>query len=214
MHIISHRGFWQTTKEKNTITAFNRSFAAGFGIETDLRDCLGDIVISHDMPLGGEMRFIELLQLADNYAKDNKHLTLALNIKADGLVKKIIAATSAYSNLDYFVFDMSIPDMRSYLDTTIPVFTRISEFEKNAAYEKQTSGVWLDSFEKEIWFSAKYLEELLTYKRVCLVSPELHGYNHELYWSFIKPFAHSTNLILCTDLPDEASRFFGVPNAK
>ncbi|HDG1702299.1 TPA: hypothetical protein PFE33_004667, partial [Kluyvera ascorbata] len=35
--------------EKNTQTAFERSFSLGFGTETDIRDFGGELVISHDI---------------------------------------------------------------------------------------------------------------------------------------------------------------------
>ena len=49
MEIIAHRGFWISAEEKNTQTAFLRALENGFGIETDLRDFDGTLVISHDM---------------------------------------------------------------------------------------------------------------------------------------------------------------------
>ena len=61
MRIISHRGYWNTPAEKNTIHAFQRSFALGFGTETDIRDLKGELVISHDMPIGDEIRFEDFL---------------------------------------------------------------------------------------------------------------------------------------------------------
>ena len=64
MEIISHRGYWKSVKEKNTEIAFSRSFALNYGTETDLRDCLGKLVISHDMPNGNEIYFDEFLSLA------------------------------------------------------------------------------------------------------------------------------------------------------
>ena len=45
MKIISHHGFWHIPSEKNTETAFCRSFELGFGTETDVRDSLGALVI-------------------------------------------------------------------------------------------------------------------------------------------------------------------------
>lgn len=48
--ILAHRGFWKEETEKNTKIAFERAFNSGFGIETDLRDIKGEIVISHNMP--------------------------------------------------------------------------------------------------------------------------------------------------------------------
>ena len=130
MKIISHRGYWQDASEKNSIAAFHRSFALGFGTETDVRDCAGQLVISHDMPTGNELSFDAFLQLADNY-KSPSRLTLALNIKSDGLVDPINEAVARYSGLDCFVFDMSIPDSRAYLESSLPVFMRMSEVENS-----------------------------------------------------------------------------------
>ena len=55
MIVLSHRGYWKTAVEKNTPTAFKRSFELGFGTETDVRDRNGELVISHDMPNGSEI---------------------------------------------------------------------------------------------------------------------------------------------------------------
>ncbi|EIP3086535.1 hypothetical protein ACTK3A_001677 [Campylobacter jejuni] len=41
MKILSHRGYWKNKQEKNSITAFNRSFLNSYGLETDLRDMGG-----------------------------------------------------------------------------------------------------------------------------------------------------------------------------
>ena len=35
--ILSHRGYWLQTEEKNSRKAFERSFFMGFGTETDIR---------------------------------------------------------------------------------------------------------------------------------------------------------------------------------
>ena len=81
MRIISHRGYWKTPSEKNTINAFQRSFDLGFGTETDIRDLAGEIVVSHDLPKGDEIRLEKFLALVSSY--ENAHsLTLALNIKS------------------------------------------------------------------------------------------------------------------------------------
>ena len=66
MIILSHRGYWLNMSEKNTETAFRRSFAAGIGTETDVRDCARQLVISHDMPDGTELGFREFLSLLPN----------------------------------------------------------------------------------------------------------------------------------------------------
>src|SRR5687768_9122352 len=109
MKILSHRGYWTKPSEKNSIPAFMRSLECGFGLETDVRDCAGKIVVSHDMPIGGEVDFDQLIKLFRN-----SNRLLALNIKADGLAVALKNALSACDIKDWFVFDMSIPDMRAY----------------------------------------------------------------------------------------------------
>ena len=50
MKILAHRGFWADEEEKNTLSAFGKAFDSGFGIETDIRDRNGELVISHNPP--------------------------------------------------------------------------------------------------------------------------------------------------------------------
>lgn len=203
MKIISHRGFWKSPSEKNSKKAFERSFLKGYGVETDLRDLCGKIVISHDMPIGNEILFDEFLKISN--AKEN---ILALNIKSDGLASLILETLKRNNITKYFVFDMSVPDMRSYLNLGLPVYGRLSEYEQTISWEDKCTGVWLDSFEKE-WFDTEYLNGVLyKYKNVCIVSSELHGRDKEKLWMKIKNLNLRGNVMLCTDFPEEAEKFF------
>lgn len=210
MKILSHRGYWATAGEKNTEKAFRRSFVLGYGTETDIRDCRGELVISHDMASGSEIRCTEFLKLAhEGTVPTGNPLTLALNIKADGLAGELRRLLDSHSMLDCFVFDMSVPDMRSYFDVGIPVFTRMSEVEVHPVWIEQAAGVWLDGFESE-WYDISTIEGLLRMgKRVCIVSSELHKRPCHALWERLKPLAGETSLMLCTDLPEDATRFFG-----
>ena len=87
MKIISHRGFWLDLDQKNSKFAFNNSVENNFGTETDIRDLNLKIVVSHDMPSDINLN-IDLSQLIDIFLK--KDLTLALNIKSDGLHSKLL----------------------------------------------------------------------------------------------------------------------------
>jgi hypothetical protein len=203
MKIISHRGFWHNQSEKNTATAFCRSFALGFGTETDVRDCMGDLVISHDMPSGEEMTLTTFLTLM---GKDQQ--LLAINIKADGLAKLLCQTMSYYHRANWFVFDMSIPDMRDHLAVGNPVFARMSEVEQNPAWLDRAEGIWLDSFDCD-WFNQSQISDLIAQgKQVCVVSSELHGREHIGLWNKLLPLATDDRLILCTDFPVEAKIFF------
>ena len=207
MKIISHRGYWKIPAEKNTITAFKRSFALGFGTETDIRDLNGELVISHDMPCGDEMRFEKFLALVSSY-EDAHSLTLALNIKADGLLMPLKTMLAGYKHLDIFVFDMSVPDSRSYLNSDLSTFMRMSEVEKTVAWLDQAEGIWLDGF-SSIWYDSTKLHSILNQgKKICIVSPELHGRDCMELWSLLDPFTHYDSLLLCTDLPEKAATYF------
>jgi hypothetical protein len=206
MNILSHRGHWLLRHEQNQYIAFDRSFQQDFGTETDLRDSGGEIVISHDMPTGGELTFEKLLDIYCSYSDGG--LPLALNVKADGLSSLVKKALNARPSLDAFIFDMAVPDMLSYLEAGIPVFTRMSEVERHPVWLDRSAGIWLDSF-GPTWFDSKLITELLTAgKRVCVVSSELHQRDPQDLWTMLAHYAAAPNLLLCTDHPEDARDFF------
>jgi glycerophosphoryl diester phosphodiesterase len=203
MRILSHRGFWNKPSERNSIPAFARSLDHGFGLETDIRDCDGRLVISHDVPIGEEIGFDEFLQLFDN-----SNLPLAVNIKADGLALLVKQAMSAYNIEEWFAFDMSIPDMRSYLDEKIPTFARVSEVEKAPPWIEEVTGIWFDSFSGDDYDTATIVRYLRDGRRVCIVSPELHKRPYLDVWRNIRTLSDEAGLMICTDHPELARSFF------
>jgi len=205
MRILSHRGYWQTPEEKNQLVAFSRSFDLGFGCETDMRDCGGELVISHDMATGGEMTFEELLQLMDG-----RNLPLSLNIKADGLAERMLELLNQYGHTNYFTFDMSIPEMVKQVGMQLKVYAPLSDVNQTPVLLEKSSGVWLDGF-YSIWYDNQVIEELIGRNlEVCIVSSELHGRSYEKQWGDLKSnkFISSSELLLCTDRPEEASGYF------
>ncbi len=213
MQIISHRGFWKSKNEQNTIISFQRSFENGFGIETDIRDLNGKLVISHDIPQNSsELIYLtDVLDLAKSYSNDSA-LTIALNIKADGLVRLLDydLKLKNIKGLNIFVFDMSVPDMRDYFKNELIVYTRLSEVELSPSYYEVSSGIWLDSFETN-WFDSKLIEKHINNgKKICIVSSELHGREKSDLWDIIYPLRGEENLMLCTDQPNEAKVFFNL----
>lgn len=205
--LLSHRGCWKQGLAKNSMAAMERSFAQGYGIETDIRDVAGQLVISHDVPTSPCPSLREVLDAAVR-ASPQAPLTLALNVKADGLTELLLAELARQPRLDCFVFDMAVPDMRAYLKAGIPTFTRLSEVEPTPAWLEQSQGVWLDAFGSE-WYSMEVIRKLLdSGKRVCVVSPELHGRAHADLWQQLKPLWNHSQLTLCTDFPDDALHYF------
>lgn len=206
MKIISHRGYWKKPSEKNSTQAFEKSFSLGFGTETDVRDYNGELVISHDIPSCDSMLISDFFLQYSKYPAN----TLALNIKSDGLVKLLTDKLSKFSITNYFVFDMSIPDSLSYLNSGVNVFLRHSEIESDMSLYNKCKGVWLDAFFSE-WYDGEIIHNHLTNnKTVCIVSSELHGRDNLEQWVKLKAldFIQTDQVILCTDVPEKAYKFF------
>ena len=211
MQIISHRGFWRDSAEKNKINAFERSFNLGFGTETDIRDFNGELVISHDIPNSSIQELLYVDDFFKLYKSTGNNLPLALNIKSDGLQEMLQNLIIKYDISNYFVFDMSIPDTLGYMKRDINYFSRQSEFEIMPSLYKECKGVWLDEFTNH-WITPEIIKNHLEInKLVCIVSPELHGRNNIQEWLNYKNFItnqFSDNLILCTDNPEDAKKYF------
>jgi len=203
MRILSHRGYWRCSAEKNSLTAFERSRDLGFGTETDVRDLNGRLVIAHDMPTDGALGVETFLSI---YRE--KDLPLAINVKADGLIRPLKSLMESFAIGDWFVFDMSIPDTRSCLDAGAPVFVRASEVEQEPAWIGEAAGVWLDSFSGEFAMLDRVEAFLERNLHVCVVSPELHGCAHKRVWERLKSWSDQQGLMLCTDYPEQARAYF------
>ncbi|MFN4003710.1 MAG: hypothetical protein ACK4J1_03245 [Hylemonella sp.] len=208
MIILSHRGYWKEPAEKNTKAAFERSFSLGFGTETDVRDCDGKLVISHDMAGQDAMPAENFFEI---YRSFRQPLPLALNIKADGLQLELKALLRQFEIDNYFVFDMAVPDALLYIHHGFTTFTRHSEFEPTPPYYELAQGVWLDEF-KEHWLTDTVIEKHLAHgKSVCIVSPDLHRRDNKREWEHYQQLEARIGrdrVMLCTDFPEEAQEFF------
>lgn len=207
MEIISHRGYWKTVEEKNTEIAFERSFSLGFGTETDLRDYCGELVIAHNIADSKNIPFSRMLEI---YKQHKCKGTLAINIKANGLQKKLLQELLKYEIENYFVFDMSVPDLRESIVAGLKCYTRYSEEEKQPSFLKDSDGIWVDSFilDESLEDSLVELEKMK--KPLCFVSDELHKRDHLKKWEVLKQSKLENELMLCTDYPEAAKTFFGV----
>lgn len=207
MQIISHRGYWLEPAEKNAEIAFKRSFALGFGTETDIRDLNGHLVISHDMADSSSISAGYLFEL---YNQHPSAPTLALNIKADGLQTALKQSLDKYDVDNYFVFDMSIPDTIGYIKQGINFYSRQSEYEPQPAFYNECKGIWLDAF-TGTWYNNEVITgHLNNNKKVAIVSPELHKRHHLPLWQQLKDgnLHLQSGVILCTDIPEDAVKFF------
>jgi hypothetical protein len=209
MKILSHRGYWKSEDEKNTKIAFERSFQLGFGTETDIRDLNGELVISHDPPTT-DCQYLTVADFFKIYKIWGDGLQLALNIKSDGLQRKLMQLIIDFNITNYFVFDMSIPDTIGFIKNNTKFFTRQSEYEIDPAFYTQADGVWLDEFNGH-WIDYEVIQKhIKNGKKVCIVSPELHKRAYNIEWDnykniFLKDAEHKISI--CTDLPEKANFF-------
>ncbi|MCD6401838.1 MAG: hypothetical protein J7L73_07915 [Anaerolineales bacterium] len=154
------------------------------------------------------MDFRDFLEI---YFEYNFNPYLAINIKSDGLQGLLLNLLNEYQIENYFVFDMSVPDALGYLNLGMKVFTRESEFETKPSFYEQAGGVWMDEF-KTPWITSQRIKyHLDNGKKICIVSPELHQKDHLSRWKDYKAMPINLNkgeLMLCTDCPEEARRYF------
>lgn len=205
--VLAHRGYWRAPSERNSLAAFRRAFDSGYGAEIDVRDLNGELVVSHDPPLHGALALEEVV---DALTSSGCGGVLAVNVKADGLQARLAEALGALDRSQWFAFDMSVPDALGYLRAGLPTFTRHSDVEPDPVLFPDATGVWLDDFGGG-WLSEKQVAaHLAADKRVAVVSPELHGRDHQAVWPQWRswPVWAHPGVSLCTDHPLEAQEVF------
>lgn len=209
MQIIAHRGDWTVPTEKNSRLALNQALLSGWGIETDIRDLNGELVISHDMALAGCLSLETVLL---DYCSIGSDSILALNIKSDGLANKLKILLHKYSINNYFCFDMSVPDTLSFINTNMVAAARLSEYETEGLLSDMAPVLWIDGFEDMVLDKVRLRQWLFSGKKVCLVSPELHAREPWSFWgeliSLPEDLVTHQNIMLCTDLPFRAEVYF------
>lgn len=208
MRYLCHRGYWNEAIPQNSLVSFVAAFERGLGVETDVRDLDGELVISHDPPRSGAIRFDELLETWSSIPGAG---VMALNIKADGLAKMLREKLTNVDPARYFFFDMSLPDTLHYIREGLPIFARHSEYERDIAFLQNARGVWMDCFESNELISPVELRSVADMgKEVAIVSPELHKRSQEAYWSELNASElwKSDRVLLCTDFPDQATKVF------
>ena len=191
--IFAHRGQWNSEVSPNSDQSFHLAAKNGFGIETDVRDCAGHVIVSHDPCTNHE--HLSLSSLLNNQAQ------IALNIKTDGIVEEIKKFNHEMLESGSFVFDCSFPQLLAYKKAGIPHAIRISEFEKELPWKPNY--IWLDSFESDWWLEDSRILNLIEDVPTIVVSPELHKRKPEVMWEKVISIRESgIDLSICTDHPE------------
>jgi len=209
--ILAHRGLFLGQSDKNSSKSLKRALDQGFGIETDIRDLDGKVVISHDPPKR-RLPLPSLEWLLETLGSSPTVGRIALNIKSDGLAKYVESMIFAkgIQMERFFVFDMSIPDSLCYLKGAIPTYSRISDIEPVPAFLDKAKGIWVDDFDgsfPQVERAKEFVDQGI---RVTIVSSELHQRDPLILWNKIIDYElHLSPLFeLCTDFPLEAANRF------
>lgn len=208
MEILAHRGFWDAAHPRNSLVALSHALDAGFGFESDVRDYAGSLVISHNIADASSPQAAEVFRLL---AAHGDRYPFAINIKADGLKEPLAALLREHHIENYFLFDMSVPQMVEFREMGLRFFTRQSEYEMSPVLYDAAAGVWIDGFCGTEWITEELLRShLAAGKAVCIVSPDLHQRaEYRTFWARLRAMAlPEGRVLLCTDHPAEARAFF------
>jgi len=198
MNIIPHRGFWSSGSDKNSKTSILDALEFFDGIEIDLRDKDSSIVVAHD-PFSDGVKFEDILASSSRLQRQK---VFALNVKSDGIGNEIKRILKKNQIKNYFIFDLSFPELIKYRSLDMTIYERISEYEKPFFY---SSGLVVDCFKKD-----SDLHFLPKVKNYFFISPELHGRNPYPMWKKLSCFfkKKSSSLSICTDFPLELFDFW------
>jgi hypothetical protein len=165
------------------------------GVELDLRDVGGELVLQHDPFSTGES--------FESYLADYRHGTIILNIKSERIEWKVLELIHKYKIPNYFFLDSSFPmiiqlNLKGELNTAI----RFSEYEGMdtiAAMAGKAGWVWVDSF-TALTLTGDQARQMKAWGyRLCLVSPDLQGRTEEIpaYKTYLDDAGIKLDAICC-----------------
>lgn len=160
----------------NTVEELN-SVPEKFGVEIDVRDVGGELILAHDAFVGGE-RF-------SNFLKYYRHKLLVVNIKSYGIESKILEELKTFKVTEFFFLDSAASVIIQLCEGNQAHFSgRVSEFESIETIRLSKNlfdWVWVDCFTEYSLSTEIYatLHKLLN-KKICLTSPDLLKRSHEI----------------------------------
>jgi hypothetical protein len=163
---------------------YANSISNEYGIEFDIRDSAGSIIVTHDPFTDGEI-------LEEFLSKISKRF-LIVNVKSEGIEERALELLKKYGFEDFFLLDCSFPAIvkLSRLEEK-RIALRFSEYENFANVidnKDKVRWVWVDCFTH--FPLTKKIEEVFHAHglKICIVSPELQGHSELInkYKKYIK----------------------------
>ena len=188
MHKIAHR--------INTISQLQNT-PKEYGVELDLRPDGNKIIIHHDPFTQGED--------FEEWLKFYKHKFIILNTKAEGMEERVIALMEKHQISNYFFLDLSLPFLIKYMKKGVSkIAVRFSEFEPMEFVMKfagKVEWVWVDCF-TDLPLNQDNYTILKKHFKLCLVSPELQGFDVSRIQEFKNKLQDMPVDAVCTKRPD------------
>jgi len=142
-----------------------------YGVEVDLRDYNGRIVITHDPFCDGE----DFRDWLNRF----RHKTLILNIKCERIEWQVLQELKSRGIEDFFFLDCSFPMVHALAEKKESrIALRLSEWEgidTIVNMKHRIQWVWIDCFSRLILDSELHHKIMNLGLKTCLVSPELQG---------------------------------------
>ena len=161
MIVIAHR--------VNTIEQLEQT-PIGYGVEVDLRDYDGQIVVQHDPWKNGEA--------FQRYMEHFRHRFIVLNVKCEGIEEEVLRIVKTRKVEDFFFLDLSFPALVKLVrrgERRIAVrFSEHEPIEGCLAVAGKVDWIWVDCF-TDFPPVLSQRERVLSEFRTCLVAPELQG---------------------------------------
>ncbi len=167
MELISHR--------VNNVAGLE-TLSETYGVELDLRDENGTLILSHDPFSVGE--------LFEDYLKKYRHGTMILNIKSERIEHRVLELINKYQIKSYFFLDSSFPMIFLLSNNGEKnIALRFSEYEGMdtiRAMAGKVAWIWVDCFTQFPVTKAIYDEMKALGYKLCMVSPELQGREEDI----------------------------------
>ena len=191
MIIIQHR--------RNTIAEIEAT-PLHYGIEVDIRSYGKDLVTHHEPFVKGPL-------LAD-WLRSFRHNTLILNVKEEGLEERVLELMRLHAIENFFFLDQSFPFLIKTARTgERRCAARVSEFESietALTLSHMINWIWVDCFTQFPLNGASATRLIEAGFKLCLVSPELQGYNAFTEIPHMKELLRTQNIkphAVCTKEP-------------
>ena len=142
-----------------------------FGVEVDIRDHGGRLILQHGPQGEGEV--------FEEYLSHYRHRFLILNIKCEGIEDEVLSLMARNAIREFFLLDLSFPALvRLARKGERRIAVRLSEFEPVEgclALEGRVDWIWVDCFTRYPSLGHRRTRLLSRFK-TCLVAPELQGH--------------------------------------